>query len=198
MFIELWRSCDSTDTIKKSRVDLIVPICYGLSGYQRLSVATKLNLEMALEALRISPEAIIAFGNCSYIFPGSEKVESELKNELLKSVDRSKILEVTITNSIDESEHILEVVRKAGVKPRCILIITGELHSRSVRYIWKRVFPEAQIIIACINYRNEVEIDHLIPIQRTISRWIFANIARQLLLRIFGFSIRHLHHRSDG
>ena len=195
IFVQLWRSENSLNEVGESPVDLIVPICYAMSGPNRLGVATRLNFEKALQFLTVFPKASLAFGNCSYIFPGSEKVESELKRKMFPALSYMDVVEVTLRNSVEEAENVRTVMGDKGIEPRCILVVTGELHSRSARFIWQRVFPYATILIHCIACSNEVEMDHLIRVQRTIPRWICANLARHFLLRTVGLSIRNLHHR---
>ena len=105
-------------------------------------------------------------------------------------------IEVLLNNSVEEAKNISKAVKK--VEPKCILIVTGELHSRSVRFIWQKVFPNTKILISCINFENEVERDSILPIQRTAARWAFANVARQVLLRILGLErMKNLHHSTS-
>jgi hypothetical protein len=141
--------------------------------------------------------APLAFGNCSYIFPGSEGVESELKREVFPELSSMNVLEVTIQNSVDEAENICQITKEKGIKPRCILLVTGELHSRSARFIWQKVFPGATVLVNCIGYHDEVESDSPVPVLRSVPRWIFANIVRHLALLTVGLRIRNLHHRTS-
>ncbi len=195
-FVRFWKIENNYWEIREWPVDLVIPICY-TTRRDRLTLATELNFQIALGYLKIFPEATLAFGNWPCGFQGAERVESELKYVLLPLLDSIKFLEVSILNSVDEAEKIRKATKDAGIEPRRILIVTGELHSRSVRFIYERVFPQAKILITCIHYRNEVEPGHIVRVQRTLWKWIPANLVRHALLRTVGMSaIRNLRHRA--
>lgn len=194
-FVAIWKSENSTKEINEALVDLVVPICYAMSGKDSLSLATKWDFIFATRVLLHLPNATLAFGNWPYAFPNAEYDESRLKRDLTPSSFHGRVLEVTLRNSVDEAERIRDASLKIGFNPKCILIITGELHSRSARLIWQKVFPNARILITCINYRLEFEKGHVIRVQQALWKWLIVTLGRHLLLRTFGLSIRILRHR---
>ena len=194
-FVSIWRSDNSAEEVMGAPVDLVVPVCYAMSRKDKLAEATKLNFEIALRLLRGFPDATLAFGNWPYAFPDSEYVESHLKREMISPNFLGRILEVILRNSVGEAENIRDAGLRIGFSPKCILLVTGVLHSRSARFIWQRVFPNARIIIVCIDYKYEVEKGHIIKVQRYLHKWVVVALGRHALLRTFGLSIRNLRHR---
>ncbi len=196
-FVRFWKSEDSEQEILNSEVDLVVATSYAMAAKNRLAIATRLNLEKALGFLEIFPDATLAFGNWPLAFPGSEKVESQLKHALFPELSYKKAQESVIKNSVDEAEQIREITTSQELEPKCILVVTGELHSRSERFILQSVFPNAKILVSCIGYENEVEKDNIIIMQRTLLRWIYVTLGRHLLLRTVGLRIRNLTHKVE-
>lgn len=188
--ISLWKVENSLKEIYEAKADLIVPICYALIGGKRLAPATELNFKKAMEFLKMMPEAKLGFGNCTYFSAGEEIVESKLKKKMLDALPSIDFVEVSLQNSITEAENIYgEIIRKHW-EPRCILIVTGEIHSRRARRIWRKTFPHCEILVRCTSRHNEVHQDYPIPDQRTLSRWFIVNIVAHLIAIIpFGISI---------
>jgi hypothetical protein len=194
LFLRLWRSENSTEEITGALVDMVAPICYGVARRDRLASGTIRNMKRALEFLKMFPGSLLAFGNCPYIFSGAEKAEARLKYLMFPDLSTMDKIEVNLLNSVDEAENIRKAASERGIEPKCILLVTGELHSRSARFIWQKVFPSAKILVSCTDYRNEVDADHLVFAVRTPVIWTLANIARHTMLRLVGLRIRSLHH----
>jgi uncharacterized SAM-binding protein YcdF (DUF218 family) len=159
LFAFLWRSIDdihyssdNAEVLEKLKgVDVIVPLSY-TTGRRQLMDATELNLLEALQYKKICPDAQIAFSSCSYPFEGAAYIEHRLKVKILIESRVDFISGEDMINSVDEAEKIKEALLKEGVSPRRILLVTGELHTRSARYIWSKLFPEAEILVAYIPY----------------------------------------------
>jgi len=152
-------------------------------------------MRKAFRFLKLFPGARFAFGNYPRLFPGSEKIESELKHRLFQIPEDA--IELDISNSVTEAQKIHEATRQIGFEPKCILVVSGQLHSRSDWVIWQKEFPNAKILVSCISYKQEIDRDHIIPAQRNLILWTLANVGRQILLRIVGperiASIHHYH-----
>ncbi len=186
-----WYSCASCTQKEPTDADVIVPISYCATP-QGLTRATRENFLLAIRYARQFPRATIAFRNAEFVFPGAAQMESTDKRKMLTEagIDAERIREAgIITNSVEEARQICARLQDAGIQPRHILLITGAMHAPSARLIWRKVFPKAQILIRCIPYEYETQPDHAIIVLRTYGQWLAANIARHLMLLIFGLSI---------
>ena len=196
--VDWWKLADLPETISRRLVGLIVPISYTTKRDQ-LTEATKENLATASRWLKKHPSARLAFSNCAYTFPGAARVEQRLKLDYLKRLGNKVefLLAGDMNNSVEEALQIRSACDKEGSSPRRILIITGEMHSRSARLIWRWVFPEAEILVSCTSYRCEAQSDHPVRVQRSCWKWFAANVARQVLLRVLGLKLARFHHRTS-
>lgn len=196
-FVRYWKK-ESGEEMEDTRADLIVPISY-TTLQNRLTDATCANVELVLK-LRKSwyPDARIAFSSCSYPFPGAELVEDRLRTEMCRKAGVEPIVAAPMVNTVDEAMNIREAMMKhKGLYPQSILIVTGELHSPSAKYIWQELFPKARILIRCISYKLEIQPDHLVLDQRTMGKWILSNIKREVALRVLPLSvIRKIQHKA--
>lgn len=183
--------------------DVILALSYAVKR-DRLTAGTKKVLEHAIECWKEFRGGVIAFGNCSHCYPGSEKTEERLKYEILDQagVSRSSVISSgPIVSTVAESETISRALRERGLSPKRFLLVSGTAHSRSAMYIWgkmiRKCFPGAELKIKIIPFEYEYQKDHPLLLQRDPARWIIANIGRQLFLRVFGLSItRKIHEPS--
>ena len=168
LFVDFWENCDRPSVIAKRPVDLVVPISYSILP-NRLTKATDANLEWAI--IWANNTIPIALSNCAYTFSGAATKEKELREELLQIRENKAevIWAEDMNNSIQEARAIKEAVTKRGLKPQCILVVTCMMHTRSVRYIWKKTFPEAEILVHANDWIYEAEPDQPVIIQR--SHW---------------------------
>jgi hypothetical protein len=197
--IEKWKVENSFEEICRAKIDIIVPICYAVLGKDRLASATELNFKQALNFLEMKPEAHLAFGNCTYFSEGEKEIEARLKREIFPELSSLKdFIEVSLENSINEAKRIRQaLIDKGMAMPKCILIITGEIHSRRARRIWRKVFPGTKILVACISYYNETSKDYPIKDQQTTWRWLGVGVAAHLISYLpHGISfLENLHHK---
>lgn len=196
-FVRYWKSENKSQDILRSDVDLIVPISY-TTLRDGLTEATKRNMEIAIsEKIERSSSSIrLAFSSCSYPFKGAEIVEDKLRSEMCRQVVIYPILARPMVNTVDEAFNVRDALNERGLKPKCILIITGELHSRSARYVWKKLFPEARILIRCIPYSLEIQPDHIVLDQRQMGKWVLSNVKREIALRLLPLSfVRKFQHK---
>ena len=196
--VRLYRSEDSWGDIKD--VDLIVPVSYTTTP-SRLTRATEANLRLAMFLFEHFSGARMAMSNCSYPFAGAEVREMDLKREItLGDKPVPVIWAAPMRNSVEEAEAIKIALARCSKRywPKHILVVTGEMHARSARIIWREVFPDAKIAIRCTPYHYEYQSDHCVKVQRSGWAWLGANLARHILLRLVGLRIRSLQHRASA
>ena len=191
LFLKLWGDENPQSDVRD--IDLIVPISY-TTKRDELVDATKENLLRAVAYKKIFPTATVVVSNCAYTFPGAELAEEKFKRQILEKESIEFVSAAAMNNSVQEAEQI----RKAlDFEPRRILIVTGQMHARSARLIWGKIFPAADIVVRCIDYKSEWQKDHPVRVQRNAYVWAFANVARHILIRTFGLSfVARLHHRA--
>jgi hypothetical protein len=178
-FLVRWyKDEDSTDSV--SGADLIVPLSY-TTLRDRLTNGTHQGIMRAFVYARQLPQATLAFSNASHAFPGSERVEYFAKKLYLLGIPH--ICAASCINSVQEAENI-----KAALpfSPKKILIVCGEVHSRSARIIWRQVFPDAEIRISCMPFAYEYQRDFPFFVERYAWIWFAASLAREVLLRTLG------------
>lgn len=172
-------------------VDCIVPLSYTTLPHA-LTQGTQQSVLLAAHYARIFPSATVVVSDSAHTgFPHCADVEYAFKKELLDGIPH--IRAGAQKNSITEAELVKAAL---GYEPKRILITCGAIHARSVRWIWRRTFPHAVILIRCMPYQAEYQRDHPFFIERYAWPWFFAGIARYLLLLIFGLKLRNLHHRA--
>lgn len=194
-FVQLWQVETYEPLPRRNEVDLIVSISYTTLP-KRLTDATKANLELALKYVKVYPQARLAFSSCSYTFPGADKVEHILQMRMCAEAKVKPIVAKPMVNTVDEAMNIRAILNEKGIHPKCILIVTGELHSRSARYVWEKVFPGARIFIRCTPCDFEVQPDHPVLDQRVIWKWVRSNVLRQVALRCLPLSyVRKIKHK---
>lgn len=195
-FIRLWKKENIEEEIKTANISLIVPISF-TTLRSKLVNGTRVNMEKAIQyQIEWFPNAVVAFSSCSYLFDGSEIVENSFRAEMCQKAGIEPIIAKSMINTVDEAMSIRDALNIRRIYPKCILLVTGELHSRSVYYIWRKLFPDAYILITCIPHKLEIQPDHLVLSQRKTWTWIRDNIARQIALRILPLSwIRKIRHK---
>lgn len=195
-FVRIWKTENTLEQIGSAPIDLIVPLSFtSLPG--TLTIGTGMSLERALGYhINYFPSASVAFSSCSYVFPGAEKVEDALRTETCRQAGIEPIVAKSMVSTVDEAVNIQEALDARGIHPKCILIVTGELHSRSARYIWQKLFPGSQILITCISYQLEIQPNHPVLDQRQMWRWVLSNIKREIALRCLPLGwIRKMQHK---
>lgn len=178
----------SKEELKDVHIDVIAPLSYGCTR-RDLTLATRNNFIKALELRAEHPEAVIITGNAANCFPGSERLEHSLKKKIAAGykVPNYTLLFRTIINTVTEAWEREKVAQiNPAIVSNIIVIITGIIHSRSARYIHKKVSPASRIIIYCPPDTIETQPDQTIVLLKSPWRWVFANIARQIFLRVMG------------
>ena len=173
--------------IEKIRdIDLIVPLSYSTLPHQ-LTAGTQIAAELAAFYQKDRfPGAPIAFTNAIHSeFPECDARERELKKKLLGSAWLVPDIP-SAHNSISEAE-VIRASLESSLRPGSrILVICGEMHSRRVRYIWEKVFPEMKIIIRTFMVDFEYQKDHPALVERYRWVWIAGSIVGEWATRILG------------
>lgn len=198
LFVSIWKTENTGDEIRAANVDLIVPISY-TTLRSELTDATIANVKRAIKyCLEDFPNsACVAFSSCSYLFQDAARVEDGFRNGLCHDAGIEPIVAKSMINTVDEAMNIRDALDARGIRPKCLLIVTGELHSPSARYIWEKLFPEARVLIACIPCELEIQPNHLVLDQRKMWKWVLSNIKREVALRILPFPIiRKIQHKA--
>ncbi len=191
----LWRSEDTENRILASEVSLIVPLTYGTLS-THLTDGTKATTEIALQFLREVPRSYIMYCPCSHPHGDGGVYEKHYRSLVLWRCSRY-IVGPMADNTVDEALKIRDALKAKGLNPVTILLVSGEWHSRSARYVWGKVFPDCEILVTCIGHFKEVQVNHPLDNQRSVFRWIMANVLRHLALRILPLSVvRRINHRS--
>lgn len=184
--VSLWRVSNTEEEIVQANPDVIVPICYGTMR-ERLTRATEQNFIRALEWGRQFPEAIIFYGNCPYVFPGAEVFEERFKRQIIERMRlQSHVVRFgDLQNSFGEGFQGRAKFRELGIRPRSILLVTGEIHSRDARYIWRKLNPQAKVPVSTIPYLLEAEPKHPVKAQKTHWGWVRAVPKRRALIHTY-------------
>lgn len=202
LFIKIWGV--DTPLIADFKPDIIAPLSYAVKK-NSLTNGTREILKTAIKYWQKFPSALLVFASSAHSFPSSDKVEEKFKLEILDQmgVPRESVLYCgPIVNTVTEAEAICRTLQKAGEHPKNILLVTGILHSRGAKYIWEKTlrkyFPGTILKIAVIHFEYEYQKDHPLFFQRGPLRWIFANIGRQLALRLLGLKfVRKIYEPSN-
>lgn len=197
-FVRSWRKCDTIQRlslIQLENFDIIVPVSY-TTLREKLTLASEINMVDAISIAKHSTKAPIIYSCCEYTFEGSADIEGKYKRALLKRLGHcGKVIRAkNMNNSAEEALVIRDELLYENISARRIAIVTGEMHGRSARFIWEKVFPNAAVFVFCVSHTYEYQPDHLVKLQRGPWRWAFANVARQILLHIFGLRISRFHH----
>ena len=168
--------------------DVITPLCYGCLE-DRLADSTETILRRAAEYARRFPSAKIAFSNATHCFLGCERRCSELKAAVLEDEGLSpdRILEAEpMANSLQEAEAIRRRLEAASIHPERILVVTGQIHSRRARLVWKRAYPSSTIMLKTVEYLNECQPDHPVLLQRSYWKLFTMNVVHHAVLQVRG------------
>jgi len=195
LILRLWKQEDPSNNF--GTADLIIPISYS-TRREGLVAATKATTDLAATLALQHRSACVVLSCCSYTFPGSDEFEWRQRQQIFADCGVVAHRADNMNNSDQEAMAIAKYVEQKVLPSHNILIVTGEMHSRSAKYIWKRVFPHSRIFIKCVSHELEWQPDQPVFVQKTAWRWFLANIARQILLVVLGLDrVSKLHHRSE-
>ncbi len=192
----LWRFEDTESHILSSEVDMIVPLTYGTLN-SCLTCGTASTNKIALQFAIILRHAYVMCCPCSRPHGDGGGYENAFRSSILRGLKSRLIVGQAVDNTVDEALMIRNALKAKGLNPVTILLVSGEWHSRSARYVWEKVFPDCEILVTCIGHFEEVQENHPFDNQRSVFRWIIANVLRHLALRVLPLSVvRRINHRS--
>ena len=173
--------------------EIIVPLSYGATP-EGPTTQTYKNTIMAGGFWTKLPHALIVYGNAGYLFEGAIEVENAKKRTLqqMKVPDDQILYAGSINNSIQEATAIRDTLEARRIKPNRILLCTGEMHSRSIRAIWRYFFPKGEILVSGGIFGEEYQWDHPVFLERGPWRWLMANIMRHIGFRAAMYCERYL------
>ena len=184
MLERLFRRFYALNERENSSCELVVPLGYGLLFEGELPNASKKTL---LEAVKIAveQEAQIVFTSSNYFWPGCKKQENKIKLEMIAETVGPTLASQTLiarngaTNTVTEAKAIRGTLVDAGFNLHTrIIVIADWRHARSTRWVWRRVFPESEIIVRSVDGQwNE---NHPALFQRSNERWTLINLIRHV------------------
>lgn len=188
----LWSVQDSWSVLDAP--DVIGCITYCMSQSHVLTKGSTAITKRVAELANTFPRAVIVYDAAAYA-PGSgipdiSETECQLKTEIWTAagVKNKIIYSGTTLTTIDSAERCRDELRKAGISPRKILLVTGEVHSRSARYVWRKFFPDVKITFDLIPLREETQPDAMIRFMRRPTTWFVVRILQFVVLRTFGMN----------
>jgi hypothetical protein len=129
----------------------------------------------------------------SYFWPGCIVQENNLKMVILKGFGISKeriILLGGVKNTLEEIKKVRGIV---GQNKPVILSIVDDIHVRSVRSMFAKIFPEAKIIIRNVE-GNWDDPESPLVFGRSNWRWLMANVVRHVGYLFIGERIASFQH----
>lgn len=169
-------------------VDAIAALDYGVTVAHNNTPATNGSITEAIHLQRRFQNAKIVFGTSSHCFPGSDKVSTAQKVQQIEKWGISSddyLYAGGIKNTVLEAVAIRRALRKANIRPRFLVVYCDQMHSRDVRYIYRRVFKGTKIVIRHIT-QNAWHLAHIFADQSTIDQWALSNLKRFVALRLLG------------
>lgn len=189
--VRLWELRPRFGLVDSQRTPNIVVATSYCTTRNELTLASRRIQEVALAEAR-AHRAWLLFAPCEYPFPNAAEVERRHRMSRVPS-DFSRVISAdSMNNTVEEVKAIHAVVNhqpglfvpKGG--KLTILVVTGQMHSRSALLIWKHYFPDAAIYVRTIDHRFEYQPDHPVDLQTGPWKWLFANLARHFLLLTIG------------
>ncbi|MBI4709165.1 MAG: hypothetical protein HY764_03120 [Candidatus Portnoybacteria bacterium] len=171
------------------KCDVVVPLGYGLNRRHELPAAS---IDTLLQAMIIANNlnATIVWASANYFWPGCDKEEDKEKDYFLQEwkFTGKRIMTGGVTNSVTEAEAIRRAINKADIQSQYIALVCDWPQTRSARLIYRKVFPESEILIWNVNTDWDEECNEMVIfLTRSNARWLFANILRHLMLRLMPF-----------
>ncbi len=168
--------------------DAVAAVSYGLRPDRTLTSGTKAIDELATGIFAWSRASVLAYGvNTHTVDPNAEM---KLRAKDFGSLPSGSTLCVgTVESTIEEAERIAAELRAKGYRPRSLVVVTGACHSRTARWVWKKVFPKTQVFVRSISLYEEVDPENPMVFLRNGWTWFGVNIARHLVFRLLGYRI---------
>jgi hypothetical protein len=167
--LKLWATKDPLP----ETADLIVALSMGaVEG--RLSNGTRAFFKKAIEVKASYPGAKLVFVSFDLTKVGEVRIKKQIAPDaIFAGPAMDSIDEATLTKGLRE-------------KPRSVIVVTGECHSRRAKLIWGKVFPETKISIVSISAEKEIDQENVLGLLRRVDVCLATNIAGYLFVRLLG------------
>ena len=192
--------CNGDSEVPDLPVDLVIMISYGAyksGGLAQLTKATSAITHRACEIAKAHTEAVVVASPCKYLFPGSDRDERALRDNIACDYEVSPFWAEGMLNSVDEGLKLLKLILTRGIRAEHTVIVTGQSHSRFVRWLYGSLLVGCTITVICVPFETEYQADHRAKMQRTAWRWIIATFERHLAFAFLGRRIAKIHHSVD-
>ena len=189
ILVEIWRVSDD----KIIEPNYILVHSYGLRNPKELPYASRKVMEEAGKFALRFPKAEILMASSSYFWSGCVVQENNLKLAIPKGFGISKKRIVLLGGVKNTIEEIKKARAFVGEKDSVILSIADDIHARSVRSMFAKIFPEAKIIIHSVA-GDWNDLESPLFFGRSNWRWLAANVARHVGYLLIGERIASLHH----
>ena len=168
--------------------EVIIPLGYACwPGY--LSRATEAGIRDAITFAHQSPHAVVSFADGSHCFIRSDQFELTAKSRMLLAAHVPFAPAGPVTNTIGELQAIAKKLREEKIEPREVLLIVDMAHSRRVRYIARRLFPQARISLMYL-HEKPYQKEQLFFFLRGGWRWLFANIVGMIPTALWALGLQ--------
>ena len=98
-------------------------------------------------------------------------------------------------NTVTEVESIKACLDERRIAPRHIAVVCSEMHARSVRLIFKKLFPESRVSVVTYDYLDEIDPSGPDPLSRSFALLVASHLARHIVLRVCGLRVTKLFKR---
>ncbi len=185
-FVRFWRVDDGPQV-----ADVVAAVSYGLRPDRTLTSGTEAINKLAIRAFNWSRARTLVYGvNTHTVDP---VVEMRLRAEDFESIPRDFTLCVgRVESTIEEAEHIATGLRAVSRFPRSLIVVTGACHSRTARWVWKKVFPKTRVFVRSIPIDEELDSNSPMVFLRNGWTWLGINVARHVVFRIIGYRVARL------
>jgi hypothetical protein len=184
---KLWSVRD--DVISKPSV--IFPHLFGITRDEKLPETSKRILDRSVELLKKYPEARLLLVSCSFFWKPLE-YEWQLKIDYLKSISADLTRIVDGGGVLTTLDEIAKAISTLDLTGREVVAVCEKIHSRRVRYFWRKLAPLVKFKIFAI----EGVWDKTMPswFMRSNFRWLIGNVVNLFLFIILGKRISKITH----
>jgi non-ribosomal peptide synthetase component F len=131
------------------------------------------------------------------LFEGSAEKEKTLRYQITSEYEVFPFWAEGMLNSVDEGLKLLKLILTRGIRAEHTVIVTGQSHSRFVRWLYGLLLVGCKITVICVPFETEYQADHRAKMQRTAWRWLVATFERHLAFAFLGRRIAKIHHSVD-
>src|SRR3989344_6880786 len=117
--------------------DIIAVVSFGATAIE-LTEASRCAVALAGDLKKVYPRAVVISGSFKH-----NPLANVEKYEKWKTLPHA-IYAGPVESTIEEAERIRDDLMARGFKPRSIIIVTDDWHSRSAKLVWEKIWAEAK------------------------------------------------------